>query len=195
MPRHTCTVQRHTDTHTNLRLVDCRVLCCRFAPVQVWASNHNRGCVFCLASDTVPPSFVSPFHKSVSTENKGRECVKNTVLSRHDLFFLNHFTLRHPLVSHRAPLRCEPLRLTLSHLTLLDCSRLVQMCTLSGRHDSEIIPRLLDTNDVSTLSSIPTLDITLQKNKETGVALSVQKTTSSMASFPLLYGSTPLNLL
>lgn len=67
------------------------------------------------------------------------------------------------------------------------------MCTLSGWHDSEIIPRLLDTYDVSTLSSVPTLDITLQKNKETGVTLSVHKITSYMASFPLLYDSNPLD--
>lgn len=73
-------------------------MCCRFAPVQVWALNHNHGCAFCLASDTVPPSFVSPFHKSASTEKKGRECVKNTVLSqsRPDLFSSNHFALRPP---------------------------------------------------------------------------------------------------
>lgn len=35
-------------TLTNLRLVDCRVLCCRFAPVAVWCSNRTRGCASCL---------------------------------------------------------------------------------------------------------------------------------------------------
>lgn len=70
---------------------------------------------------------------------------------------------RIPLVSHRAPFCCEPLRLTLSHLTLLHSGRLVQMCTLAGRRDSKIVPSLLDTNDVSSLSSIPTWDITLEK--------------------------------
>lgn len=63
----------HRHTHTNLGLVDCRVLCCRFAPVQVWCSDHTRGCAFCLVLDTVPPSFVSLSHKNVSTEEESRE--------------------------------------------------------------------------------------------------------------------------
>lgn len=53
----------------HLRLVDCRVSCCRFAPGQVWCPNHILGCAFCLVSDTVPPSFVSLFHKNVSTRS------------------------------------------------------------------------------------------------------------------------------
>lgn len=62
-------------THTNLRLVDCRVLCCRFVPVQIWYQDHIRGCAFCLVLDTEPPLSVSLFHKNVSTENKSRDVV------------------------------------------------------------------------------------------------------------------------
>lgn len=40
------------------------------------------------------------------------------------------------------------------------------MSTLAGWCDSKIIPRLLDTNDVSSLSSIPTWDITLEKEQK-----------------------------
>lgn len=53
----------------HLRLVDCRVLCCRSVPVQVWYQNHIRGCAFCLMLDTVPPSSVGLFHKNVSTRS------------------------------------------------------------------------------------------------------------------------------
>lgn len=67
------------------------------------------------------------------------------------------------LISHRTPLRCEPLWLTFSHLALLDRRRLVQMSALSGWYDSKIAPQLLDTDDVSSLGSTPTQDIALEK--------------------------------
>lgn len=109
----------------------------------------------------------------------GRESVNNTVIkSCPDLCDLSHyFSSQHlilrpplppfPLISHRAPLCCEPLRLTLAHLTLLDRGRLVQMCTLTGWCHSKIISHLLDTNGVPSLSSIPTWDIALEKKTTT----------------------------
>lgn len=40
------------------------------------------------------------------------------------------------------------------------------MCTLTRWCHSKIISRLLDTNDVPSLSSIPTWDIALKKNQQ-----------------------------
>lgn len=75
-----------------------------------------------------------------------------------DLPHLHTFTTR---ARARAPLGGEPLRQTLSHLTLLHRCRFVQVSALGGRYDGEIVPQLLDTNDVSSLGSFSTRDITL----------------------------------
>lgn len=64
---------RVTHTHTHLRLVDCRVWCCRAAPAQVWGLSHSQGCAFCPELDTAPPSFGGLFHRSASTEDNGSE--------------------------------------------------------------------------------------------------------------------------
>lgn len=58
------------DTCTDLRLVGCRVLCCRFVPGLVWCWSRIHSCASSLVLDIEPPSSVSPFHKTLSTENK-----------------------------------------------------------------------------------------------------------------------------
>lgn len=74
---------------------------------------------------------------------------------------VNSRTLLHS--SHRAPLCCEPLRLALAHLTLLHHRRFVHMCTLAGFHNGETASCLLDANEVSTLRSVPTWNVALNK--------------------------------
>lgn len=78
---------------------------------------------------------------------------------------LQHFPFHSFHSSYRAPLCCEPLWLTLPHLALLDRGRLVHMCTLTGWCHTKIIPTLFNTNNVSSLSSIPTWDIALKRFK------------------------------
>lgn len=53
----------------HLRLVGCRVLCCRFVPGLVWCWSRIHGCASSLVLDIELPSSVSPFHKTLSTRS------------------------------------------------------------------------------------------------------------------------------
>lgn len=57
----------HTCTGGYLRPAGRREWCYTVAPGPAWCWRRTLGCAFCLPSDSVPPSFVGPFHRSVST--------------------------------------------------------------------------------------------------------------------------------